>query len=509
MAKKIPIGLEYKDIEDSEQDVIEQLPILEPYVYSKIIYNNKTYEYFYEVIEPKLTPKEQEILVLLKEYLQKIFEYSPEQNISKEEILRKNIMELILANDWKLTEESKEKLSYYIIRDFIGYERINPLIIDDFIEDISCDGPNIPIFVYHKVYETVKTNIIFPTDDCLDSFVIMLAQRCGKQISIAEPILDGTLSDGSRVQVTLAKEVTTRGSSFTIRRFKTNPLTQPDLVRFGTLSPEICAYFWLAVENGDSIIVCGGTACGKTSTINAISLFIPPEMKIVSMEDTREINIPHKNWIAGITRSGGGGAKEITMFELVRAALRQRPQYIIVGEVRGKEAFILFQAMATGHTTYSTMHADSVESIIHRLENPPIDLPRVLLTALNIIVIQSQVSVKNRFVRRITKIVELLDIDPETNNIITNTVYDWDPKQDKHIYLGHSALFEKIMFKKNYSEIAMNEEFQRRVDVIRWMIEKNIRSYTDVSRIIASYYKDTKSTIEMVRKDLTVGDKNA
>jgi flagellar protein FlaI len=266
------------------------------------------------------------------------------------------------------------------------------------------------------------------------------------------------------------------------------------------------AYLWLAVEFGESIITLGGTACGKTSTMNAIMLFIPPQAKIVSIEDTREINIPHENWIAGLTRSGfagktGAGSGEIDMFELVKAALRQRPQYVVVGEVRGKEAFSLFQAMATGHTAYSTMHADSVRSIIHRLENPPINLPRVLLSALNIVVLQSQVMLGDRMVRRINKIVEIVGLDPDTNDLITNTVYEWNPSGDKFKYLGHSVMFEKIMSKKNMTMDEINEEFKRRTEIVNWMMKKKVRSYKEVAKIVSQYYTDPGDIIKRIKAE--------
>jgi flagellar protein FlaI len=230
-------------------------------------------------------------------------------------------------------------------------------------------------------------------------------------------------------------------------------------------------------------------------------------MKIVSIEDTREVNIPHENWIAGLTRSGFGGklgesVGEIDMFELMKAALRQRPQFLIVGEIRGAEAFTLFQAMATGHTTYSTMHADSVRSIIHRLENPPINLPRILLAALNMVVIQSQVMLGDRMVRRVNKIVELVGIDPDTSDIIANTVYEWDPSEDNFKFLGHSVLFEKIASKKSMTVEQVKEELRKRTEVIEWMTKKNIRHYKEVANIVSAYYKDPEAIIKKVRVEL-------
>ncbi|KYK21189.1 hypothetical protein AYK21_05125 [Thermoplasmatales archaeon SG8-52-2] len=278
----------------------------------------------------------------------------------------------------ELEEISKKKIFYHIFKEFLGYGKIDIIMEDEGIEDISCDGYHVPVFIYHKKFDEISTNVKFEDEFELDSFVIRLAQICGKQISIYSPIVDGKLPDGSRLQTTLAKTVT-KPSTFTIRKFKENPLTPVDLLGFKSMSLDMVAYFWFAIENGASILFCGGTASGKTTALNALSLFIPSTHKIVSIEDTREVSLPHSNWIAGTTRQGFSASdektgKDIDMFDLIRAALRQRPKVIIVGEVRGKEAYSLFQAMATGHTSYATVHASDIHTLIQRLENPPISL---------------------------------------------------------------------------------------------------------------------------------------
>ena len=505
MAVKKDVEEEIPEILDKDVEEIESYPIAEPYAKIRITYDHKTHAYLYEAIEKKISEEEKKILDFIKKILSKTIDYETfgENIAERKKQLSDSADEIIRSRGIKIDEKSRGIIKYYLCRDFVGFGKIDVIMNDESVEDISCDGSNVPIYVVHRAYESIKTNLVFETDDEVDSFVIALAQRSGKQISVADPMVDGTLPDGSRLQATLAKEVTTRGSSFTIRRFRENPLTPPDLVRYNTLSAEMMAYLWLAVEFGESIITSGGTACGKTSTMNAMMLFIPPQAKIVSIEDTREINIPHENWIAGLTRSGfggktGSGSGEIDMFELVKAALRQRPQYVIVGEVRGQEAFSLFQAMATGHTAYSTMHADSVRSIIHRLENPPINLPRVLLSALNIVVLQSQVMLGDRMVRRINKIVELVGLDPDTNDLITNTVYEWHPSGDKFEYLGHSVMFEKVMSKKNMTMNEMNEEFKRRTEVVNWMLKKNVRNYQEVAKIVSHYYTDPEGTMKEI-----------
>ena len=490
---------------------IEVQPIKDPYSFVRILYNREMNEYIYEVIEPQMTVEEERVLEFVTTALIKTMDYHFDEATvkEKEEFIRNSVRELLRKVGLGLTEVTLHRVTYFIVRDFVGYGPIDVLMCDDMIEDISCDGPQIPLFIYHKKYESMRSNIVFRSDHELDTFVIGLAQRCGKHISVAEPMLDATIPDGSRLQATLAREVTTRGSSFTIRRFRANPFTPPDLLRVKTMSAEMLAYLWLAVEQGESIVICGGTACGKTSTLNAILLFIPSAMKIITIEDTREINLPHENWIAGLTRGGFGArgadgklAGEIDMYELLRAALRQRPQYLIVGEVRGVETYTMFQAMATGHTVYSTMHADSVKSMVYRLENPPINLPRILLSSLNIVIIQAQVKVGKGIARRIRNIVEIVGIEPETNELITNTVYVWNSADDNFTYNGHSFLFERIMTMKNMTAAQMKEEFKRRVEIIEWMGKANVRNYIDVANIVASYYKDPDGTIRKVRSEL-------
>ena len=496
------------EIKEKDFEAVETRAVTEPYTYVRLLYNKDANEYLYEIIEPQLSEEQKKTLDTIKntliESMDEGMRFATREK--RVEYLKKNMDRIILDKHKKMDETFKGKIFYYIIRDLIGYGKIDVLMIDPMIEDVSCDGAKTPIYIYHRAHESMRTNILFNSDEELDKFVVTLAQKCGKSISIASPMLDATIPDGSRLQATLAREVTTRGSSFTIRRFKANPITPPDLVGFKTMSSEMMAYLWLAVQYGESMLISGGTASGKTTTLNAILLFIPPQMKIVSIEDTREINIPHENWIAGLTRSGFAGKSgetsgEIDMFELMRASLRQRPQYLIVGEVRGKEAFIIFQAMATGKATYSTIHADSVQAIVNRLENPPINLPRVLVAALNVVLLQASVKVGPKMTRRIKKIVEIVGLEPDTKELITNTIFEWNPADDRFVYLGHSSIFEKIAYLKNMTHDEVTEEFKRRTEIINWMLKKNVKNYKEVANILSAYYQEPEETIKKIRSD--------
>ncbi|MBI0584597.1 MAG: type II/IV secretion system ATPase subunit [Methanomassiliicoccus sp.] len=505
---------EIPKIEDPAVETTEVYPINEPYSYVRITYNNDTSEYFMECLEPKLTAEDEKLLNLIKDTLGRTlgYEWDKLTVLDKKEYLVESVESFIHSRGVKVTPLLKKKLNYYILRDFVGYGKMDIPMRDENIEDISCDGVSVPLFVYHRKYGSIKTGLVFDDEDALNSYVVALGQRSGKQISVSSPILDGTSPEGHRIQATYAREVTTRGATFTIRRFKDKPWTPVDLVRTKTASAEMVAYFWLGVENGESMIICGGTASGKTSTLNSIALFIPPGAKIVTMEDTREINLPHMNWIPGTTRSGvgekgpdGKSPGEIDMYDLMRASLRQRPNYIIVGEVRGKETYTMFQAMATGHTTFSTMHADSVQSMVNRLENQPINCPRILLTALRNVVIQSQVRVGQDLARRMKQVIEIVGFEPDTNELISNTVYEWDQPTDRFVYKGHSFLFDKIMEMKNLTHEEMMSEFDRRVDLIKYMVFRNFADHRRIWELINQYYKDPDKTIKRVRKELQDG----
>lgn len=470
----------------------------------KIVFDESIKEYKYIVIEPELTEEEERIKQELVELFRlladiPIFDASEEE---KRDALIRSMEEIIRDNGIKISKESKDKIFYYLVRDFVGYGKIDIMMRDDDIEDISCDGYSVPVFVYHRKYQSIESNVRFRNGEELDSFVVRLSQICGKQISVYAPIVDGKLPDGSRLQATLAKTVTDE-STFTVRRFRKNPLTPIDLIENNTMSVEMAAYFWLAIENGASILFCGGTGSGKTSTLNALSLFIPYSYKIVSIEDTREVNLPHKNWIAGTTREGFSTAesektgKDIDMFDLIRAGLRQRPRVIIVGEVRGREAYVLFQAMATGHTSYATIHADSIYSLIQRLENPPISLPRALLTSLDIIVFINAIPVGKKAIRRITSVTEIIKMDPDTKQLIFTQPFVWVSKvEDRFKSSGTSKVLTNIRLMNGWTEEKLEEEMENRIKVLEWMRRNNVRKYTDVAAIISAYYKDPEAVLE-------------
>ncbi len=481
-------------------------PLKDGLAYVRLTQDVASKTHHYEVIEPTLDEDEKRVQSFLRETLIATMDgHDAVDADDRRDYLLAAARQAILDHDVALDDLSVARVEYHLVRDFLGYGAIDVLMHDPMIEDISCDGPGVPIYIFHRSLESLRSNIVFPDARHLDLFVIRLAQRSGKQISIADPLLDATLPDKSRLQASLSGEITTRGSSFTIRKFKADPITPPELVRFGTMDARLASFFWLAMEAGNSMIMGGGTASGKTTTLNAISLFIPPQKKIVSIEDTRELNLPHENWVPGLTRSGFGGevvggkfVGAIDMYRLLEAALRQRPEYLIVGEVRGAEALTLFQAMATGHAAYSTMHADSVQSAVYRLENEPINVPRLMLQTIDAIVIQRLVRVEDKLVRRIMEVVEITGTDPETGDLLTNTVFKWDPSTDTYVWTGKSYIIDRIAQSRNLRLEDIEAEWALRARLINAMAERGIKNIRDVGEIIATYYNAPTETLARV-----------
>ncbi|MFI5417941.1 MAG: type II/IV secretion system ATPase subunit [Candidatus Lutacidiplasmatales archaeon] len=505
-------------ITDASIQELETAAIREGLSYVRITYHTVRNEHLYEVIEPPLSEIEREILDRLKVIMVDQFEPLPELDVqTKRRELRRMVDDQL--REWELSPSptTKGRLVYYLERDFIGYGVVDVPMTDSEVEDISCDGVGIPLYIYHRKYGSIRSNLKFTSSEEVDSYVVWIAQRSGKHISVANPMLDATVPDGSRLQATLGMHVTKRGSSFTIRRFRDNPFTPVDLLKFKTMSPEMMAYLWIAIETGQSMMVCGGTASGKTTTLNAVLLFIPPQMKIVSIEDTRELNLPHENWVPSLTRAGFGAKNitsgkapgEIDMFDLLAAALRQRPQYLMVGEVRGAEAFIVFQAMATGKTCYTTFHAESVSAMVHRMENPPITLPRSLVSALNLVLLQRQVKVGNKMTRRVQSLTEIVGLDPETNELITNSVYSWNASDDTFLFSGHSYIYERVAIMKNWTMREMEREVRNRVEMLEYMKWREAKAtrqrpftHRDVGRLVAFYYKEPAHAVAEARSEM-------
>lgn len=471
-----------------------------PYTYAGIAIEGGKLKYY--VIEPILTPDEKRAIEKIKSILR-------EEAIEKIEIanVREWIKEKVKAvvksyHMSNIVKESIDKILYYIFRDLLEYGKLECLIRDPNIEDISCDGVNIPIYVWHRFYESLPTNIVFESDEELNSMIMKLAYKASQQISIAKPIVEGSLPEGYRIHLTLG-EVSKKGPTFTIRKFREDPFTIIDLINYGTISIDIGAYLWLLIENFRSIMICGATASGKTTLLNALLMFIRPEAKIVTIEETRELRLPHENWIPLITRpSFQPGVQDVTLFDLLKSALRMRPDYIVVGEVRGEEAYTFFQAMATGHGGLCTIHAERIDVAIRRLETRPMDIPRQLVPLINALVLISRVRLGETIKRRILDVVELVDVDPRRGELIMNPLFKWDALTDSFTYTGRSYTFEKIATIKQIDPKEVVDEYERRKEILSWMVKNNLRSYTEVSSIIRTYYYTPREVYEKVRLNL-------
>ncbi|MDS0474138.1 ATPase, T2SS/T4P/T4SS family [Natrinema sp. 1APR25-10V2] len=406
----------------------------------------------------------------------------------------------ILADDPDtLNEYQVEKLLYLLKRNFIGYERIDGIKHDINVEDISVDGYNSPVFVYHSEYEQIISNIYHGEDE-LDDFVVKLAQRSGKGISKRLPQVDATLPDGSRAQLTLGKEVSDHGTNYTIRQFKDVPFTPIDLINWNTFSLDEMAFLWLAIENHKSLIFAGGTASGKTTSLNAVSLFIPSSAKIVSIEDTREVELPQRNWIASVTRPSFADDEQgdVDEFDLLEAALRQRPDYIVMGEIRGEEGRTLFQVMSTGHTTYTTFHADSVDEVLKRFTTDPINVSKTMFTALDLVSIQTQTRVQGRKVRRNKSLTEINHYDAEHDEINVQDVYQWQAETDEYLKMGDSNTLEEIQFDRGWSNEKLQEELFKREIILAYLIKNELNTYAQVAATVQAFINDPDTILTLI-----------
>lgn len=457
----------------------------------------------YEVIEPSLTEDERKKIERLKRLLLEEVRAPLSIMFGKDKI--ENYLDLNasrLIKDYKLDipAEALDKVLYYLKRDFLGYSKIDVMMQDTRIEDISCDGVGIPIYVWHRDYESIPSNVQFDSRDELAAFIIRLAYKSGGQITVARPILEGNLPEGYRTHLTL-DEVSKRGSTFTIRKFREEPPTIVDLMQWGTISPRIGAYLWICVENLKSVLVVGATASGKTTTLGALAMFIKPEMKIVTIEELREVKLPHQNWIPMVTReSTQSGVEELGLYDLLKSALRQRPDYIIVGEIRGEEAYTLLQAISTGHGGISTIHADSISTAIKRMLTKPMDIPGMLLPLMSTLIMMSRVKIGEKFARRITNVGEIIGYNDQTKNASINNLFDWTGElKDTFDMKGQSNAFKQIADAKHLPEEEVYSDMEKKEQILQWMLTKNIHSYKDVADIIRMYYYNQTEVHEMAR----------
>lgn len=488
---------------------METYPLNPPFAYASIVQSRETSEFLYIVDELPMTKEERDAFKRLKNILgYELKAPEPEESLVESfnrqvpEILQKN--QKVLGN---ITDIGIRKISYYLERDMVGYGKIDPFMHDHYVEDISCTGVNKLIYLWHRKYENIKTNVIYPKAEELDDFVMKIVHRAGKHVSIAYPIVDLTLPKKHRLAVTFGKETTPAGTSFTIRKFREDPLTIVDLIINDTIDENIAAYLWLLMDNKMSVMIAGATGAGKTTALNAIACLTNPEYKMISVEEVAEINLTHENWTSTIARPGFGAERqgEITLYDLIKSAVRHRPDMILVGEIRGEEAYVLFQALATGHGGLCTTHADDVETTLKRLTQPPMNIPPSILPLMNCMIIVKRVKTptfvedhtRKFATRKFVRLAEVKDADT------IQDAFRWNPSMDSfQDNLEESYLLSKIARDLDIPIKMIYEELEKRKQLLLSMVETGIRDFKSVSIVLSRYNKDPNRVLEeFLKKD--------
>ncbi|HET6399174.1 MAG TPA: type II/IV secretion system ATPase subunit [Candidatus Thermoplasmatota archaeon] len=448
----------------------------------------------YTVVQPELTPAETEAYRLLRDAVFRAAQYLPppkdahalERELSQlfEDAVRK---EHALP---RLRKDRRKALRDRLLRDVARAGILQPFLLDPYLEDIQAVGTD-PIHVIHKYYDMMPSNVRFDTLADADQYLRNLSERIGRPVSDARPIVDATMLDGSRINIVYSEDVSRKGPSFSIRRVHADPISVTQLIAWGTMSAEMAAYLWLCLENGMSVFINGEAACGKSATLNAILAFVDPRAKLFSAEDTPEVRPPHQVWQRLLTRESGPEESRVRMFDLLRAALRSRPNYIVVGEIRGAEGAVAFQAMQTGHPTVATFHAADKVKMIQRLSSPPISIPLTFMDNLNVAVFQQALYRNGRLIRRVTAVDELQGYSEVDGGIVTLPVFSYDGKRDAYLFKGNnnSYVLEKKIAEQHGFEDPQEiyRVLQRRAKVLQALVDHKVFRFDDVNRILFAY----------------------
>ncbi|WEL16846.1 MULTISPECIES: type II/IV secretion system ATPase subunit [unclassified Halorhabdus] len=392
-----------------------------------------------------------------------------------------------------VTEETYENIRYRLNRDIVGLGPLEPVMRDPANEDIHVIGPH-ECYVDHSVYSLIKTTVDFGEDGQYEQWLRNMGERIGDPVSDSDPIIDSTLPDGSRINIIYSDDVSLKGPSLTIRQGDEVPLSIFQITKWGTLSPELAAYLWLALENEQTVFVVGETASGKTTTLNSIMSFIPRDSKIYTAEDTSEVLPPHDTWQQLLTREGDDEGTDVDMFDLVAAALRSRPDYIIVGEVRGEEGRMAFQAAQTGHPVMLTFHASDIVSMIQRFTGDPINVPETFMDNADIALFQNRVKQGDDVLRRVTSVQEIEGYSKEMDGVVTRQSFYWDPVEDEIVFQGMNNSFvleEQIATLLGYEDTRdIYDDLQFRANIIKRAIQENVLGYHEVNELIENFQRD-------------------
>ncbi|CCC81774.1 type II/IV secretion system ATPase subunit [Thermoproteus tenax] len=460
----------------------EVLKLLEEYEVAQyvhvMIYVDKHGFRAYRAVEPPLSDEERELLLRLKRAIQNVGDVKDGILKLTRERREEYLAQLVdrAAREFKLNveEERRGKIMYYLRRDLLGYGVLDPLVRDPFVEDIHFDGPGVPIYVWHSRWESLRTDIVLDLAEA-DAYVQRFSALVGKPVSYADPILEGMLPEGYRLEL-VAPPSSPRGPSFVIRKFFVEPITLIDLVKMGTISAEAVAYLWLMLDYGRNIVILGPTGAGKTTLLNALLHLIRPDAKVLTIEDTREINIVHEHWQALLTRpSRSEGVRDVSAFDLLAVAMRSRPDYVVVGEIRGEEAYVLFQAFGSGHAGATTMHAETIEDAVRRLLTRPMSVPPMLIGLAHVFVRIMRVKIGERIARRVVEIAENMGI-ARGGRPRLNYVFRWSPEKDSLERVGESRHLETISRVRFVPMDALLREFERRKELIGEMVKQGFSS---------------------------------
>jgi flagellar protein FlaI len=476
------------------------------------VYGNVGEPTKYYAIEPELDESDQTVFTSVKDKLleHSVTQPAPENDADYQERISELLDEVVSVDRGEegrlervlrrldmgridVDPETYETIEYRLVRDIVGLGPLEPIMRDPANEDIHVIGPN-QVDVDHGVFGLLETTVEFDSESQFDNWLRNMGERIGDPVSDAHPIVDSTLPDGSRINIIYSDDVSLKGSSLTIRQGDDIPLSIFQITKWGTLSPELAAYLWIALENERTVFVVGETASGKTTTLNAITSFIPRDSKIYTAEDTAEVLPPHDTWQQLLTREGRGGDSGVDMFDLVAAALRSRPDYIIVGEVRGEEGRMAFQAAQTGHPVMLTFHASDIVSMIQRFTGDPINIPETFMDNADIALFQNRVKRNNDILRRVTSVQEIEGYSKEMGGVVTRESFYWDPVEDEIIFQGRNNSFimeEKVATLLGYDDTRkIYDDIEFRAEIIRRAIQENVVGYHEVNELIQDYQLD-------------------
>ncbi|SDZ83817.1 flagellar protein FlaI [Haloplanus vescus] len=480
------------------------------------IYGDLGQDMKYYAIEPSLSGNEQTLFSQIRDKLldrsvnKSVPEEESEYDDRIEELLQETttierdrsglrywldrLLQFLNLGDIRVSEQTYENIRYRLNRDIVGLGPLEPVMRDPANEDVHVIGPH-QCYVDHGTYGLIETTVDFGTSEQFDSWIRSMGERIGDPVSDSNPIVDSTLPDGSRLNVIYSDDVSVQGPSLTIRQGDETPLSINQITKWGTLSPELVAYLWLCLENEQTVFVVGETASGKTTTLNSIMSFIPRDSKIYTAEDTAEVLPPHDTWQQLLTREGGAeGDSDVDMFDLVAAALRSRPDYIVVGEVRGEEGRMAFQAAQTGHPVMLTFHASDIVSMIQRFTGDPINVPETFMDNADVALFQNRVKQGDDVLRRVTSVQEIEGYSKEMDGVVTRQVFSWDPVEDEIVFQGMNnsyVLEEQIATLLGYADTRdIYDDLDFRARLVERMIEENILDYHEVNEAIKSFQRD-------------------